>query len=66
MKHLKNLGVKTIRLEAVPEAFTLYQRLGFDREIDSLRFCKELKRKLSHVYSFKKEIRPLVEEDLKN
>lgn len=43
MNYLRSLGVETIRLEAVPEAIALYQRLGFRSEFNSLRFYKEWK-----------------------
>ncbi len=64
MNYLKDLGVETIRLEAVPEAITLYQRLGFKREIDSFRFCKELKQKKTQISSLKEKIRLVEKEDL--
>lgn len=38
MGYLLNLGVETIRLEAVPKIMSLYQKLGFIEEFDSLRF----------------------------
>jgi GNAT superfamily N-acetyltransferase len=40
MSHLLNLGVETIKLEAVPEIADLYRKLGFIDEFDSLRFMK--------------------------
>ena len=42
MEHLLSQGVKTIRLEAVEKAVSLYTRLGFRKEFDSLRFLKEV------------------------
>jgi len=41
--YLENIGVETIRLEAVEKAVPLYKRLGFVEEFDSLRFSKLLK-----------------------
>jgi ribosomal protein S18 acetylase RimI-like enzyme len=38
MSYLLDLGVETIKLEAVPEISSLYRRLGFIYEFDSLRF----------------------------
>jgi len=38
LRYLKTKGVETIRLDAVPRAMPLYQRLGFKEEYDSLRF----------------------------
>jgi ribosomal protein S18 acetylase RimI-like enzyme len=44
MNYLVNLGVDTIRLEAVPEIANLYRKLGFIDEFDSLRFMKTSER----------------------
>ena len=60
IEYVKDLGVETIRLEAV----TLYQRLGFEKEIDSLRFCKDLKQKRSYICNFQEGIRLVEKEDL--
>jgi hypothetical protein len=38
MEHLIDSGVKSIRLDAVPKAIPLYERLGFKGESLSLRF----------------------------
>ncbi len=38
MQHLLDSGVKSIRLDAVPKALPLYERLGFKGESLSLRF----------------------------
>ncbi|MBN2336599.1 GNAT family N-acetyltransferase [Candidatus Bathyarchaeota archaeon] len=38
VEHLESLGVKAIRLDAVPKAIPLYRRLGFREEYPSLRF----------------------------
>ncbi len=38
MNHLLTSGVETIRLEAVPAIATMYRKLGFVDEYDSLRF----------------------------
>jgi len=38
MEHLLDSGVKSIRLDAVPKAISLYERLGFREESLSLRF----------------------------
>lgn len=38
--YLQNLGVETVKLEAVPEIAGLYRKLGFIDEFDSLRFKK--------------------------
>jgi len=38
IKHLLDIGVETIRLEAVPAIADLYRKLGFVDEYDSLRF----------------------------
>lgn len=38
MEHLLDSGVKSIRLDSVPKAIPLYQRLGFTGESPSLRF----------------------------
>jgi len=40
MKYLLDLGVNTIKLEAVPEFANIYRKLGFINEFDSLRFQK--------------------------
>jgi GNAT superfamily N-acetyltransferase len=39
---LRKVGVETIRLDAVPKAVSLYKRLGFTAEFDSLRFSRLL------------------------
>ncbi|MGD8451506.1 MAG: GNAT family N-acetyltransferase [Phycisphaerae bacterium] len=41
MDHLAQQGVRTLRLEAVPLGVSLYQRLGFRDEFESLRFRLE-------------------------
>jgi GNAT superfamily N-acetyltransferase len=56
INHLQNIGVETIRLEAVPKALTLYQRLGFVEEFDSLRFSKELKKEPSQPQDVNEDI----------
>ena len=38
MEHLREMGVESIRLDAVPKAVSLYERLGFRSESLSLRF----------------------------
>jgi len=38
MKHLLSNKVETVRLEAVPKIATIYRKLGFIEEYDSLRF----------------------------
>jgi len=43
--YLQKASAETIRLEAAEKAVPLYQRLGFQREFDSLRFHKQLDRK---------------------
>lgn len=40
MSYLRDLGVETIKLEAVPEIANLYRKLGFVEEFDSLRFMR--------------------------
>ncbi|NHJ83830.1 MAG: GNAT family N-acetyltransferase [Asgard group archaeon] len=40
--YLKRKGCKTIKLDAVPKAESLYKRVGFKNEINSLRYVKEL------------------------
>ena len=65
INYLKRIGIETIRLEAVPEAVRLYQRLGFVEEFDSLRFCKELKPERVHAKSLRKEAFIVQKEDLK-
>ena len=40
INYLQNLGVETVKLEAVSEIAGLYRKLGFIREFDSLRFRK--------------------------
>jgi GNAT superfamily N-acetyltransferase len=45
MNHLLNSGVETVRLEAVPEIATIYRKLGFVDEYDSLRLlgvCRKI------------------------
>jgi len=42
--YLQNLGVETVKLEAVPEITGLYHKLGFIDEFDSLRFKKANKK----------------------
>ena len=37
LKKVKSQGVTTVRLESVPEAVSLYERLGFTPEFESLR-----------------------------
>jgi len=66
INYLKRIGVETIRLEAVPEAVRLYQRLGFVEEFDSLRFCKELKREGVYAESLRKEVFIAQKKDLEN
>lgn len=41
VNYLKKVGAETIRLEAVQEAVPLYERVGFVKEFDSLRFCRQ-------------------------
>ena len=38
MERLRDTGVESIRLDAVPKEVSLYERLGFRRESQSLRF----------------------------
>jgi len=64
INYLKRIGIETIRLEAVPEAVRLYQRLGFVEEFDSLRFYKEQKRERVHAQSLRKEAFTVQEKDL--
>jgi len=64
INYLKGIGIETVRLEAVPEAVRLYQRLGFVEEFDSLRFCKELKRERVHAQSLRKEAFIVQKKDL--
>jgi len=40
INHLRSVGVKTIWLESVPKAISLYQRLGFKDVFDCLRLRK--------------------------
>lgn len=40
MNYLLDLGVETMKLEAVPEIANLYRKLGFVDEFDSLRFMR--------------------------
>ncbi|MBD3190918.1 MAG: GNAT family N-acetyltransferase [Candidatus Heimdallarchaeota archaeon] len=40
---LKSKGCKTIKLDAVQKATSLYKRVGFKEELRSLRFYKEIK-----------------------
>jgi len=73
INYLRSISVETIRLEAVPRAIMLYQRLGFKREFDSLRFCKEwkhggtlLKGKVEKIHQIKNvELEELAEFDAK-
>jgi ribosomal protein S18 acetylase RimI-like enzyme len=46
--YLKQCGVETIKLEAVPEIADLYRRLGFIDEFDSLRFTGRIGTKAPH------------------
>jgi len=48
MSYLLDLGVETIKLEAVPEIANLYRKLGFIDEFDSLRF-KGVNRNSNHM-----------------
>jgi len=48
MSYLLDLGVETIKLEAVPEIAILYRKLGFIDEFDSLRFMR-INKKDSHT-----------------
>ncbi len=66
MDYLRNLGVETIRLEAVPEAVTLYQRLGFRSEFDSLRFCREWKHGRTCLEGKVEEIHQIKDDELEN
>ncbi|MCJ7423633.1 hypothetical protein MUP01_05115 [Candidatus Bathyarchaeota archaeon] len=43
IEYLLNQGVETIKLEAVPEVPSLYRKLGFVNEYDSLRFVRDRK-----------------------
>lgn len=71
--YLRSLSVETIRLEAVPEAVALYQRLGFKGEFASLRFCRkwkhekvQLKGKIEKIYQIKStELEDLAKFDAK-
>ncbi|MBM3292689.1 GNAT family N-acetyltransferase [Candidatus Bathyarchaeota archaeon] len=50
INHLKNEGVTTIRLDAVPKAVSLYERLGFKHEWKSLRYsCISEKKNTENV-----------------
>ncbi len=64
MNYLRNLGVEAIRLEAVPEAVTLYQRLGFKSEFDSLRFYRELKPGRTCLQAKDEEIHQIKDDEL--
>ncbi len=39
MRHLSNKGIRTIRLEADPMGISLYRKLGFVEQFESLRFA---------------------------
>jgi ribosomal protein S18 acetylase RimI-like enzyme len=43
IEYLLNQGVETIKLEGVPEVPSLYRKLGFVNEYDSLRFVRDRK-----------------------
>jgi ribosomal protein S18 acetylase RimI-like enzyme len=45
MNHLKYHGCKTVKLDAVPQAITLYERTGFKPEIKSLRLLLDISTK---------------------
>jgi len=67
IEHLQKVGVETIRLEAVEKAVSLYKRLGFIEEFDSLRFTKPLIQKESiRAHSQKMMVDRMKERDLES
>lgn len=62
IEYLQSEGCATIRLDAAQEAVTLYKRLAFREEYDSLRFAKPLR---NPVGTFSQEgVSQLVAEDI--
>lgn len=65
VSYLHEAGCRLVRLEAVEKAVPLYQRFGFRREFDSLRFRGQLA-SLTKPGSSGSEFRKMLEEDLAN
>jgi len=58
MRYLSTLGAKSILLDAVPKALTLYERLGFRR------ICKSLRLEGTISGKMQKHVRDMKQEDL--
>lgn len=58
MKHLLNTGTKSLLLDGVPKAVSLYERLGFRKIVKSLRLESVLTGQSSEY------VRPMIPEDL--
>ena len=63
IRYLEKQGVETIRLEAVVKAVSLYERLGFKKEFDSLRMERKVKKNKNIEIDFSL-IRQIKTEDL--
>ena len=63
IQYLEKQGVETIRLEAVVKAVSLYKRLGFKKEFDSLRMERKVKKNENIEIDFSL-IRQIKAEDL--
>lgn len=64
VNYLRDVGVETIQLEAVEKAVHLYQRLGFVKQFDSLRYYKEQLEGKSFNRNFGNRIRLIRSRDL--
>jgi len=63
MDHLLGCGVETIKLEAVPKIASLYRKLGFVDEYDSLRFFGKTRKLTSAASSNVKSLqKSMIEE----
>lgn len=70
MNYLLGLGVKTIRLEAVPKIAELYRKLGFTRDFYPIRFKRinkksSISRKLNENFIEKEEMLEIAHFDSK-
>lgn len=64
LDYLHKADVETVQLEAVQKVVPLYQRLGFVRQFDSLRYCKEQTREKSPAQNVRTHIRPIRRRDV--
>ena len=64
INYLQRKHAETIKLEAVPEAVSLYKRLGFKEEFDSLRLSLNLKTTQANVKTKTNIVKSMKEADI--